>query len=66
MNKKLQTKDFSQKIARYLVDNEKIGGSFVFCTASLSRIFECLLQIDFVLSERKQDQYKFYVPESLK
>ena len=65
--KKMQVKDFSNKIVKTITDNEKEGSSIVFVTRSISRIIEFILQIEFVLSELKTaDTYRFFVPDSLK
>lgn len=65
--KKMQVKDFSNKIFKTITDNEKEGSSIIFVTRSLSRIIEFVLQIEYVLSELKGgESYRFYVPESLK
>ncbi len=66
-SKRMQMKDFSHNIEKHLIENEKHGGSIIFCTDSLSRVFEFILQIEFVLKERKlQEVYKFYLLESLR
>lgn len=63
----MQVKDFSHNIERHLIENEKLGGSIIFCTESLSRICEFILQIEFVLKVRKsQEVYKLFLPESLR
>lgn len=65
--KKMQVKDFSNKIAKLIADSQKEGSSIIFATKSLSRIIEFVMQIDYVLSEVKSaDGYKFFIPDSLK
>jgi Cft2 family RNA processing exonuclease len=66
LTKKMLVKDFTSKISRILTDNETTGTSVIFTTKSFARIFEYILQIEFVLMERKNaENYKFFIPETL-